>query len=179
MGLETLAIAGLALSAVSSFASIGQAQAQAGAAKKAAAANYQLQSEELTRRQKEENRLAAEKKSDVIRKADQQLGAVRTAQAEMGASPVSFMRLFSEVGGVEGLDLSRIEGNRKNTIEALQAGKKAAGQEYANTITSANNQYKAAVTSAALGFVSSGLQIGADYHSATTAEEIARNTRTQ
>ena len=163
MGLETaaiLAIGSMAMAGVTTFVSIQQANSQAEAAGRAANATFVERDAELTRQQDESNRLADEDRSDVVRRADQELGSLRVAMGELGASATSQAALLSEIGAVEGINLGRIEGNRKNSIESLQAGKRAAKVGYNNTVTQAYNQAKASNTNALLNFAATGLQIG-------------------
>lgn len=182
MGLETvgigLAIGSLLVSGISSFVGMAQAGAQADAAAAAAEANFEREQEELTRQQRETNRIAREEKSDVIRKADQQLGTIRAAAGEAGASATSMVRMLVELGGAEGTDLSRIERNRENRVEALQSSKKASAQGYTNTVTRAYNEAQSRQIDSILGFVGSGLQIGSSYYAAQQQLELARNTQT-
>jgi HAMP domain-containing protein len=165
----------IALSAVSSFAQASQAKKQAHATADAARDSANLRMSELTRQQEETNRVAREDRSDIMRRADQELGAIRVAAGEVGATDSSFARMVQELGYVEGLDLSRIESNRKARIDALQSAKTSTRQDYLNTTTQAFNQAKAATTNAILGFVGSALQIGASYNRQSRIEEIYRN----
>ena len=67
-----------------------------------------------------------------IHKAERELGTLRASDAGGGSG--SFMRMVTELGYSEGVDLSRIEMNRVSTIEALQAKKGAAGAGASDTI---------------------------------------------
>lgn len=177
MGIETaLAIGGLALSGVSSGVSMMHgaqaAQAQASAAQR----QFLLQDAEFSRQQREVNRVADEDKSDTIRQADRTLGSIRAAASEVGAGgTTSYMRMLVELGGAEGLDLSRIERNRKETIASLQSGKTAAAVSGQNVVNRAQNQQTANAIDSALGFVGTGLQIGTDYHRRQTDLEYRKN----
>ncbi len=129
---------------------------------------------EAQRMEVETNILAHEAKSDRVRKAEQELAMVRVAAAEgsgMGA------RLAGEAGFYEGLDLSRIEGNRKRQIDALEAQKAAIQVEAERGIIHADSIYSAQRTRAFLGTIGSGLKIGADEYSRSTRETGATNRR--
>lgn len=172
-----LAIGSIAMSGVSAFVQIQNAKANAKATAEAARQTFEAQDAELTRQQKEANRVAAEEKSDVIRRADAELGTIRAAAGGMGASGTSFLRLVNEVGAVEGMDLGRVASNRKGHSEALQAQKRAARQGQINTTTQAYNRAKSEITSAALGFVTSGLQIASTAYYRSKRSETDKNKR--
>ena len=166
MGIETaLAIGGLALATVSSGVSMMQgaqaAQSQAAAAQR----QFEFQDAELTRQQAEINRVAEEDKSDITRQADRTLGSIRAAAAELGASgSTSYVRMLTELGGIEGLDLSRIERNRKEGVASAQSSKTTAAISGQNTVKQAQNKQTAKIADSVLGFVGTGLQIGKDYY---------------
>ena len=180
MGLETaLAVGGLALGAVSAgtqtFMSSQHAAAQADAAK----LNFDFRNAELTRQQSEINRVAEEDKSDIVRQAEQALGAIRVAASEVGATgSTSFMRMLAEVGAAEGRDLSRIERNRKESVASVQASKRAAAVSGQNVVRQAQNEQTAGIVDATLGFIGTGLQIGTGYHRRRVDLELAKNRKT-
>ena len=178
MGLETatlLAIGSMATTAVSTFVSMGQAESQSEAREAAARRTREARYTEATRRQEETNRVAQEKKSDVIRQAEAELGALRVAGGETGATPGSMTRMIAELGAVEGIDLGRIEKNRKSDVAKLQQDKKNASTAYTNTVTEAYNTAASETTNAVLGFAGSALQIGTDYHRRQEDLDIRRN----
>lgn len=180
MGIETamlLAIGSVALSGVTSFVQAGAAHKQAEQAAQAAADTATHRMRELTRQQEEVQRIAREDRSDVMRRASQELGAIRVAAGEVGATDNAFLRMVQELGYVEGVDLSRIESNRRNQIEALQEEKKAVSQGYLNTTRQLFNQARVQKTQAVLGFVGSALQIGATYDYRSRQLEAMRNRR--
>lgn len=180
MGMMAILAAGsLALSAVTAFTGTQRARANAEAEADAAAQEFALQQTELTRQQREAQGIAQEERSDVVRRANQELGTLRAMTGEMGASPNAFARMVAELGGAEGIDLARINRNRDNRVSALQASKDSSSQQYTNRATAAYNQGKSQITSSVLGFVGSGLQIGAGYQARQQDLEIARNQRIQ
>jgi hypothetical protein len=173
-----LMIGQFAFSALSTFSQIGSANASFAAEQQAADANFELNQAEAQRQQVEANRIAAEDKSDIVRRADAELSTIRAQVGDIGAGNTSLIRALVEVGGVEGLDLSRIEANRLGRVGQLQAAKKSGAQVYANTITKARNIQTSTIYGAKLGFIGSGLQIGASAYDRSIREEIAQNKRT-
>lgn len=168
-----LLIGSLAMSAVSTFVGIRNARSQAKAQQEAARNTAIAQIREAGRQQVQVNKSAQNDKSDVIRKAEQQLGTLRVAGAAAGDT--SLVRMFAEVGATEGLDLGRIEANRQGTIDALEARKNNAAQGYIDTSTIAYNRATSEITSNVLGFVGSGLKIGAGYYARQEELDILRH----
>lgn len=180
MGLEIgtmLAIGSLAMSGVTAFVQAGQAKSNAEAEAEAAAQENTLRQQELTRQQEEVQGIAREERSDVVRRANRELGTIRAMAGEMGASRGAFARMVAELGGAEGIDIARINRNRDNRVDSLQASKVSSTQSYANRVTRANNQASSQITSAALGFVGSGLQIGSGYYQRQQDLNLAQNRR--
>lgn len=158
-----LAIGSLAMATVGTVNSIMQANAAADRASKIASQNAQAAYAQLGKQQEEANRIATEQKADRIRKADHELGALR-ANDFVNDGGSRFGSLLNELGYVEGLDLGRIETNRKNTIDALQSKKQNAQLGAIEQGSAAAMMAQNQTTSSALGFVGSGLQIGAGYY---------------
>jgi hypothetical protein len=79
------------------------------------------QNDELMRQRSRENAIAAAKKSDAARKADRELGTALTILGESGGTSASASRAAGEIGGILGLDIARIEGNRVERNEARRA----------------------------------------------------------
>jgi len=125
MGIETLAA--FALTAVQTVSSIRGAQQQAEAADKEAA-----------RQQGEANLQAQSEKSDRQAQADRELSSMLVAfEAAGGAGSANVTRAAGDIGGVAGLDLARIEANRRNRVASLQSEKKSAAQKAKASITGA------------------------------------------
>ncbi len=131
------------------------ASMQAKAAVEQATAQYA----EIDRQQREVNRIAEEQRSDRMSKARQELGTIRVLAGERGASGQTTEALLGEVGYFAGLDLSRIEANRKANIDAGQAAKKAAQRGAINTVDIARNQSKVASKTIGMALLGTGLQI--------------------
>ena len=163
MGLETatlLAIGTFALASAGTFVAISQQAKSAKHNAEAAATAAQMRDEELSRQQKQINEAAQEKKSDTVRHAEQMLGALNVANAENGLSTSTFDRMIAEIGYAEGIDLSRVERNRNDSITALQAQKRAGSFSAGSSIEAEALKMQNAGLGGALSVVGSGLQIG-------------------
>lgn len=109
---------------------------------------------ELTRQQKEANLQAAEEKSERARAADKQFAsAIVAMEAIGGAGSQNEQQALGEIAGNAGLDLARIEGNRRRQVSALQAEKR-----------SVRDKAKGAIKQSQAKFLSSALQAGGDYY---------------
>jgi len=126
---------------------------------KAAVEQAQAQYAEVDRQQREVNRIAEEQRSDRMSKARQELGTLRVLSGERGVSAQTTDALLGEVGYFAGLDLSRIEANRKANIDAGEASKKAAYRGAINTVDIARNQAKVASKTVGMALLGTGLQI--------------------
>ena len=177
MGLAAgLAIGQLALSAVSSATGAAMSASAANAQSRAALKNFQARDAELTRQQIETKRIASEDKSDTIREADRTLGEIRVAAGEVGAmGNTSYIRMMVELGGAEGIDLSRIERNRQEAVASAQAGKEAAAISGQNVVNRAQNEHTSNLVGSVLGFVGTGLQVGSDHVRRQEELELLRN----
>lgn len=176
---DPFSIAMIAVSTVGSFVQAGMQSRAASAQAEAAAQTAQLAIEEQTRQQAEQNRISAEEKGDRARQADAELATLRVIAGERGGLQTNtYMRQVQELGFFEGLDLSRIEANRRAKIAAMQANKEAARQGAVNSIIEAENVQQSALIGATLNALGSGLQIGADSYAQRRYEDILRN-RTQ
>jgi hypothetical protein len=87
------------------------------------AANEQtrLEIEEKDRQRKETGRQAQEQKSDRVRAADKQFASMIVSLSEVGGGDHTAGRFAGETGLYEGLDLARIEGNRRRQVSALHS----------------------------------------------------------
>ncbi len=83
-----------------------------------------LEQAELTRQQEEVGAQAQEQKSDTARRADASFASMIVAMADGGgAGGVNQLRLGADIGSIEGIDLARIEGNRRRQVESIQSRK--------------------------------------------------------
>lgn len=117
---------------------------------------------EVDRQQRKVNRIAEEQRSDRMRKAYSEMGTMRVLAGERGASSQTTNALLSEVGYLAGLDLSRIEQNRKANIDAGEASKRAAHQGAINVVDIAKNQSRVASKTVGMSLLGTGLQIAGD-----------------
>jgi hypothetical protein len=94
---------------------------------KAAEDQFEAENKEFTRQQEEANLIAQERKSERALAADKQFASMVASMESLGgAGSQDEARLAAEIGGNAGLDLSRIEGNRRREVKSLQASKGAA-----------------------------------------------------
>ena len=178
MGIGTgLLIGSLALATVSAGAQMFMSSQQAAAQVDAAQQQFEFHDAELTRQQTEINRIAEEDKSDITRRVEHELGAIRAAAGELGASGnTSYIRMLAELGAVEGIDLSRIESNRTGAITSAQSSKRAASISGQNVVQYAQKRQTAKTVDSVLGFVGTGLQIGTNHHRRQEELERLKNT---
>jgi hypothetical protein len=192
MGLpEFLAAASLAITAVSTVASISANNKAASAAYDQVRYDYQAADTELQFQRRETQiqrddvaKQAVEQKSDRMRRAIYELGALQVATGESGIGASTAARLEAEAGYAAGVDLSRIENSRKNAMRTLDRQDEASLINRNNRVVgatfagqSAERSAKAGNTKAILGGFSSALQIGANYYSDTQRQEYYRGAR--
>lgn len=139
MGIETiLIIAAIAMAAMATAA------ANKGLDKDtdAAADHANLKIKELDRQRKQESKIAQEVKADRVRQADKQQASMIAALADVGgAGTDNESRFAGEIGLYEGLDIARIEGNRRRKIEALHSEQTAA-RNFALSVAAQNKSQK-------------------------------------
>jgi hypothetical protein len=170
LGIETtLLIASLAVAAASAGIGFVQqnqaakaASQQADWAQEAANEQAQAQYKEIQRQQEEVNKTAEEQRSDRMRQARAELGTLTVMAGESGASGQTLGALAQDLGYTSGLDLSRIEQNRKANIEAGEASKVAARQGAQNAINIAANQKAVAQTQKRFSGYGAGIQFAGD-----------------
>lgn len=152
-----LAIAAVALAAAGTGMAVKQSMDSADAASDAAKEQNEYALAEGERQQKEIYEVTREQKSDVIRKADAQIGTLRTIT---GGTAGDFSRMVAGISGSEGRDLARIESNKRGQIAAVEAAKKASQVATLGNLRQITNQKKSAITKSAFNFAGSALQIG-------------------
>jgi hypothetical protein len=134
----------LALLGVQALMSISSAQQQ----QEAAVDQFKAEDKELTRQQTEANLQAQEQKSERAREADKQFASMVTSMEALGgAGSMDEARFGVEIGANSGLDISRIEGNRRREVEALQSSKQASRQRALGTVEQAQGQQVGALIS--------------------------------
>lgn len=159
MGAEVIFLASLAVSAFQAVTEISSAND----AEKAAAAQANAEIQELGRQQEEQNRISQEQRSDRVRAADQQFASLTASLSESGGAGTSNEdRLGQEVDFLAGLDLARIEGNRRSSSESQQASKRASRARF----DTAANQANARRTGAVVNFLGSAASSGQSFSAA-------------
>lgn len=172
-----LIIGQLALGAVSTFAQIGQARAAAAESSQIAAENFTAANKELTRQQERVQEVASERRAERIARADRELGTLRVVLGELGAGRANTISLVSELGFIEGIDLTRIGRNADDEVESIQSRKEAAHRETTDTISAARRSFSNARTGAILGLVGTGLKVGAGEFRRREELDVLRNKR--
>ena len=125
----------------------GQAAIQASKSQsQAATENSRREWQEFHRQQKEVSAQARADKSDRAREADKLMGQMIAVMADNGGAGTSNESRFAgEIGYLEGLDISRIEGNRRREVEALNSAKTASAWRALNIISSAGAKSQGAI----------------------------------
>ncbi len=138
-----------------------QAEAEAVAAKARAEAEYAEANRQVAEAQQKE----IEEKSDLIREANEELGAMRAAETSLTEG--SLGNLFFENDYAHAVDLIRVGDQTDKMIDAARAQKAASSMGYTNAVTIAQNNAQNAIlragaqsAAATMNFVSTGIQIG-------------------
>jgi hypothetical protein len=76
------------------------------------------QNTELQRQRESNNRIAAAKKSDAARVADREIGSAIAVLGDRGGTEGTLGRKAGDIGGILGIDIARIEGNRVEENES-------------------------------------------------------------
>ena len=167
----------LALSGVSAFTQASMASANAAAQYEANERQLELLSEDVSR-QKEENIAAyQEARSDRVMRANQEIAAAQLMAMERGASGTTMQSMVRHLATVEGIDLSRMRNTLRSQQDAADSQLKAGIQARNDGNTQAYNQAKTQRTSAILGGIGSGLQIGSNYQHRQSQLRAATNRR--
>ncbi len=149
MATATILIASLAVSTAMSGASMLMANRAANEQQRAAEEAAVRQQEELKRQQDRADLVAQEEKSDIAREADRRIGEMLAFQADTGATTMGIARLAGDIGGIEGLDIARIESNRKEG----QFARNAEGVAINDNVIQRAKETRAANTGRFLSFV--------------------------
>lgn len=176
MGIETAILVGmLVVTAASTYMSVSAAQDAAARQGAAISLDQQYKNRAAQMAMDRTNEEAAQQQSDIMRRASAQLGQLNAVAGDLGMGGTSMVRAISEIGGVEGTDLARVESNRKykNDMAALQSSAAAAQAEFGLS----EQQAKAdnAVTSGVLSGIGSGLSIYGGYSNNQTMKSLAAN----
>ncbi len=156
-----LLVGGALLSLVSA---VGTARAENEAAQASIdsqAAQTALEVEELGRQQDAANEIAQEDKSDAVREADAQFASMIVALADGGgAGSINQARSAVEIGFTEGVNVARIEGNRRREVAAKQSGKRGSVNRLTDTNKAAKIKSRAATTRFLGSVASTGISLG-------------------
>jgi hypothetical protein len=156
MGIETSIAIAIAMAAASAAMS---AQAQR-ANNRVIEHNMRTAQEEATEQQKQVNKQAEEAKGDRTREADREIASLRVLAAEgAGLGSVGSNRLIQEAGFFSGMDIARIESNRKTNIDALQRSKVNGAKNAELVGLESAVRYRGAQMNNAFSAIGSGLQI--------------------
>ena len=164
----------IAIQTVASMAGAIKSRDEAANVARASVADATAAQNELTRQQGEVNDQAREARSDRIRQAEADLARARVSAAEGFGN---LHREIAELGYVEGLDLSRIEGNRAGKIAALQADKNTVVRNSTAQRDSAQRQSDSALMLGLMQAGSAGVQIYSHQKYLDAAEKRAQNTK--
>jgi formate dehydrogenase assembly factor FdhD len=82
--------------------------------------NARAKEKELRRQQIRETEIAREKKSDIARETDIEIGTLLAASADTGQTTAGIARGTGEIAGIAGLDKARVESNRQEIVASLQ-----------------------------------------------------------
>lgn len=125
------------MSAINAGASMKAAHATG----KAATARSAIEWQEYHRQKLETTAQAQGDKSARARQADKDMGMLLAVMADNGAAGTLNESAFAgEIGFLEGLDITKIEGNRKRKIEALSSAQTASGWRALNIISGAGTK---------------------------------------
>lgn len=156
----------LGLAAASMVASgvkaAGQSAAASSAAQQANAENAQNLHETYIANDTKAQQIgqqASEQMTARMEKAQSQLGAMRVAMAEAGASGGATDSMSQQVVNNEGTDLSRLAENRANKYQAVEASNHAGQVSYLNTAANIATDTAAKKQSAFYGFIGDSLSI--------------------
>lgn len=159
------------MSVVSSFAAAANQASAAKAQARNAADMARMQIDEIQRTQKEVNEAAQSDKGQRARQADKEFASLVVSFAERGGlGTINAVRGGQEVGYNAGMDLAKIEANRRNVVASLQSKKQVAHQQALNIAEEAKYTAKGAFINA----LGSSFQIGANYAAGTAKIDAAK-----
>ena len=164
----------LAKVAISAISTISQNRALDRQADQAAnQANLEIL--ELNRQRAEENKIAQEKKSDRVREADKAQASLIAALADSGgAGGANESRFVAETGFFEGLDLARIEGNRRRKVESLSSQQTFARNRALNTVDDIRGRQRTGTFNFLGSVISAGTDIAKRRAAADKAEQESK-----
>ena len=171
--------AGLALSAFSAHSQMKRSNAALAESYAIEEENLRAEVVEADRLSAEQDRIESEQVSERIRAANAELGTLRVALGEMGATGRSYTALFREAAFAEGTDLARIRTNSRAQKAAIQADLHASTRAAKDRTTLSLQRTQAQNREALLSVGKSGLQLGTDVyrrHQERRSREIPRSS---
>lgn len=115
---------------------------------------------ETTHRETKINEAAQADHSDRVRQANRDIGTLRVAAGEMGATATSSTLMAGGVGFAEGLDLGRIESNRVEQGRGVRSANEEQRQVYKEKTREAYRRARNARTNIFFVAGGSALQVG-------------------
>lgn len=138
----------------------------------------ELEQDELTRQQEEANLIAQEDRSARVNEADRQAASMMAGMEATGGAAGSGVegRLGREVASNAGLDLARIEGNRRSEVGAIQGQKKASAASANQKIQQSQTKFLSSAISAGTGFTGNTQAVNATKAGNAARVASARST---
>lgn len=157
MGSTQMAVAQVGMSLLQGIGAMKQAKATSAAATEQSQQEWQ----EFHRQKQEATDAARAKKSDRAAEADKLMGQMLAVMADNGGAGTSNESRFAgEIGFLEGLDIARIEGNRRKEVEALSSAQNASGWRALNIISGAGASAQGAIWNIAKTGIEVGRSLG-------------------
>lgn len=107
---------------------------------------------EATRQQREENLKAQGDKAERTLLAERRIASITAGFEALGGGAGQEGRATAEEAGAGGLDLARIEGNRRNAVASLQADKKRTARETEDRIKASQARFLSSSITTASSF---------------------------
>ena len=166
MATAALMAGSIAMKGMETGAKNKSAQAKQTAANQATA----RQIAELQRQTERDKGVAAEQKSDRAKELDRKIGSIMAAGADGGATGYNIGASAGAEGAVKGLDISRIESNRRDRAEGRFAESTSLIEENRARKIQTKNEIRSnniAFFSSAVSTVAGGFSPGGPFHSDT------------
>ena len=129
--------------------------------------------EENNRRMGNVRQGEADQKSDRVRQAEYEMGTLVATVGEVGITEGSAAALAREIGGMEGIDLSRISRSATEAIHTIEVDNDNARLGHKQATTAAFEAAKAARSSMYYGGLIGAAQIGSSIYSDIAAKRAA------
>ena len=133
--------------------------------------------DELYRQQQEANKAAQEQKSDRAREGDKLYASALVAMETVGgAGSQNEARIAAEISGNTGLDLARIEGNRRREVGALRASMRAARKGAASAIRASQANFLGSALGATSSYLDNKAKVDASKNTLTSGSTTSHST---